>query len=147
MTISIGDYNLPNIKKEAERKLKRLQLAVALGTNRAANHIRSHTIDKIAKQGRTGNEYPRGEGRAHIASVPGEPPAYDYGKLTRGLRVTQAKPGLMAIAEMTSRAEYSEDLEFGTRQVAARPFMMPDEKTINEAGAMLRAEIEAAVSA
>ena len=55
-------------------------------------------------------------------SSPGEPPAIDTGHLNASMEadLSQTKSFL---ATLRSNASYSADLEFGTRKMAARPFM------------------------
>jgi len=61
--------------------------------------------------------------RVHRSSAPGESPATDTGHLVRniGHRLDADRLG----ADVHSRASYSEELEFGTQNMEARPFMQP----------------------
>lgn len=61
-------------------------------------------------------------GKNHVPSRPGEPPNQDTGGLGNNIEVVQRKPDLV---EVSSNAEYSAPLEFGTSRMAARPFMAP----------------------
>lgn len=61
-------------------------------------------------------------GKNHVPSRPGEPPNRDTGVLSGNIEATQEGP-LRAIA--SSNAPYSQELEFGTSKMAARPFMKP----------------------
>lgn len=59
---------------------------------------------------------------AHQASAPGEAPAVDTGKLKNSIRARFPK---RCRAVVNVAAEYGAALEFGTRKIAARPFMRP----------------------
>lgn len=60
-------------------------------------------------------------------SSPGSTPAVDTGYLKNNV-MTEKVPGGYAVA---SNADYSVHLEYGTRNMAARPFMLPGfEKTV-----------------
>ena len=69
----------------------------------------------------TGAIFPFGQRVPHQASAPGEPPATDTGRLV-GAIATEAR-GSTAVIEV--RAIYARWLEYGTRHMAARPFMIP----------------------
>lgn len=76
---------------------------------------------KIAMTGpKSGNVYIR-RGRSHQASAPGEAPAVDTGFLINSIQ-TDARE---TEATITIGAEYAEGLEFGTDDIAARPFVQP----------------------
>ena len=61
--------------------------------------------------------------RVHTQSAPGEAPATDTGYLASHLQFKIDADGLGADVEST--AEYSSYLEFGTSQMAERPFLQP----------------------
>jgi HK97 gp10 family phage protein len=58
----------------------------------------------------------------HVPSKPGEPPNNDTGHLKANIEVVQVEP---LKVEVSSNAEYSRALEFGTSKMSARPFMQP----------------------
>ena len=61
-------------------------------------------------------------GSGHVASLPGQAPNNDSGTLANNIETVQREPLLV---EVSSNAEYSAPLEFGTSCMAARPFMAP----------------------
>ncbi|WP_368389778.1 HK97-gp10 family putative phage morphogenesis protein [Sphingobium sp. AS12] len=58
----------------------------------------------------------------HVASKPGEAPNNDLGGLHGNIETVQT--GVLEV-EISSNAEYSAALEFGTSKMEARPFMGP----------------------
>lgn len=60
------------------------------------------------------------------ASSPGDPPHHRSGDLRRSVfdRVTESRPGRFE-GTVGVRAEHGIHLEFGTRRMAARPFLRP----------------------
>lgn len=61
-------------------------------------------------------------GSGHVASLPGQAPNNDTGTLANNIETVQREPLLV---EVSSNAEHSAPLEFGTSRMAARPFMAP----------------------
>lgn len=91
---------------------------------RAANLVRNTAVTSIAQGAKSGVVYEKyNPRRTHRASAAGEPPASDTGYLVNNIAVDVDNDGLGASVE--SRAEYSSYLEFGTENLAARPFMQP----------------------
>lgn len=150
MTQAIGSYatvrGIESLVAQIEARRKNIEKAIAIGVNRGAELIRTETVKKIKNVGK-GEVYKRGKTKTHQASRPGDPPAWDYGKLVRGFKVINATPGPVCTAKFASTTEYGPALEFGTRYMDPRPFMQPRESVIREAGAMLRVEIEKATQA
>lgn len=68
--------------------------------------------------------------KTHRASAPGEAPAIDYGNLRSGISVemTGETTAMVGVA-----ADYGAPLEFGTRKMAARPFMRPSVDAVQPA--------------
>lgn len=58
----------------------------------------------------------------HRASAPGEPPAIDTGALTNSVQVVMEND---LTAYIFTNQAYAPPLEFGSRRMAARPFMLP----------------------
>lgn len=81
-----------------------------------AMKIHASAVTSIQQGPKTGIQYGR-----HQASAPGEPPAADTGRLASGITLEIADDEALVI----SNAAYSAALEFGTRFMEPRPFMMP----------------------
>lgn len=62
-------------------------------------------------------------GRDGSPSPPGSPPGIDTGNLKNSITVANGRNDLHKTIEVG--ADYGESLEFGTTQLAARPFMTP----------------------
>ena len=91
--------------------------------NRTAQNIRNTSVRSIQKPSGIGTYYKKyNPDRMHIASAPGQPPNTDTGRLVSSLNVTRSGS---TTAEVLANVEYAAYLEFGTRHMAARPFMTP----------------------
>ncbi len=91
--------------------------------NRTAQNIRNTAVKSIMKPSAVGDTYKKyAPRREHTASAPGSPPNTDTGRLAGSIRAVETgTPN----AEVVAGAEYAPHLEFGTRNMAARPFMTP----------------------
>jgi HK97 gp10 family phage protein len=58
-------------------------------------------------------------------SAPGEPPASHSGRLRRGVRADSDGAAGSVMVGPSTGAPYAAALEFGTRRMAARPFILP----------------------
>ena len=58
----------------------------------------------------------------HRASAPGDAPAVDTGRLRQSISAVRIDTGHWRVG---TNVEYALYLEFGTRKIAARPFMRP----------------------
>jgi phage gpG-like protein len=87
-----------------------------------AQNVRTHAIKSIQRGPKTGITYEKIDPkRTHRASAPGEAPATDTGRLANSLRAD-----IQGVrATVFTNLEYAPFLEFGTRKMAARPFLFP----------------------
>jgi len=93
---------------------------IAAGGNLVMNEAKS-SLNDHRSSGQTYTKYnPK---RTHTASTAGNPPNTDTGYLANNIYLIIEENGLAA--DIESRADYSEALEFGTSTIAARPFMQP----------------------
>lgn len=83
--------------------------------------IRNRAIAKIKGGSKSGRIYRRGQ-IVHQASAPGQSPATDTGTLVRSAKteVEEAPEEITGTASFL--ANYAKHLEFGTRNMAPRPF-------------------------
>lgn len=105
----------------AENASVRARAVVALN---AAGLIVQNAARRAVLDGpKTGAIYnPRGK-VVHQASAPGEAPASDTGRLVNSIVMRVDEGDLIAL--ITAGTEYAPYLEFGTRKMAARPFLNP----------------------
>jgi HK97 gp10 family phage protein len=92
--------------------------------NSTAQNIRNTAIRSIKNSPATGRVYKRGDG-AHTASSEGNPPRTDGGGLARSIAVKMPQQGKALEAEVGAYIDYAAHLEYGTRNMGARPFMFP----------------------
>lgn len=98
---------------------------------------------RFARNRSTGRIFPVGTRVPHQASAPGEAPATDTGKLV-GSIVADAKDG---VATVEARSAYALWLEYGTRYMLPRPFLLPAfERNRERCANVLRAAMASAVS-
>lgn len=108
---------LDEVPAKAERGLRR---AVA----RAALRVEGEAKESIQRGVKTGRLYRTyNKKKLHRASAPGEAPATDTGTLVSRLSHQISSGGLEAV--VGSDVDYGSYLEFGTRGMAARPFLRP----------------------
>lgn len=78
----------------------------------------------VARGPKTGRIYTRGN-ISHQASAPGEPPATDTGVLLNSIAGDVEVTNGVVQGLVRASAKYALYLEFGTRKMAARPFLLP----------------------
>lgn len=86
----------------------------------AGAHIYEGLVKISMTTAKHGLTYRRGK-KSHVASAPGEAPAVDYGLVLNSISVE--REGNDAL--ITTSANISPHLEFGTARMQARPFMRP----------------------
>ncbi|WEX10282.1 HK97-gp10 family putative phage morphogenesis protein [Chelativorans sp. AA-79] len=102
--------------------LAKVRAAAMTGVVRGTEAIVEEADSLMNETPRTGRTYSR-NGRTHVASSPGNPPAPDTGNLRQRLRTDYDTTELTGTA--IASTEYAEHLEFGTSKMAPRPFMRP----------------------
>ena len=90
----------------------------------SGNMVRNEAVKSIQEHRSSGVTYEKyNPRRTHTASSAGKPPNTDTGYLAGNIHVVIDPDGMGCSVE--SRADYSAALEFGTSDMAARPFMQP----------------------
>lgn len=92
--------------------------------NSTAQNIRSTAIRSIKQSPATGKTYNRGN-ISHTASSEGNPPRTDTGRLVGSIAVKTDEQANNLEAEIGAYVNYAAHLEFGTRNMGARPFLFP----------------------
>ena len=113
--------SMADIFKNIEALKSKAEAETARAVRATAQAIRNDAIISVKSHLSAGRVYTRGTVK-HVASKPGSPPNQDRGTLTRNIRVTMNDD---LTADISSNAPYSAALEFGTSNMAARPFMTP----------------------
>lgn len=104
-----------------EQEIKRTVNTGVKPTVRGVTFAIDAMMKLLMTEPKSGTAYTRG-GRTHIASAPGEAPAVDTGFLINSIQTRIISD---TEAEIIIPAEYAEALEFGTADLAARPFVRP----------------------
>lgn len=120
------------MKGRSEAKLIWKGKDVSNAINRVSNdrlndlgHLLVREIREVISQKGTGRAYKR-RGRVHVASAPGKPPVIWYGGLHGSIFfiVTGvAQIYFMHVGTGGDIGEYGKELEFGTENMAARPWL------------------------
>ena len=120
MTIRAATKRVDGTKKVLTKYRSKYQQVIAVGGQLVMNEAKS-SIQEHRSAGETRIKYnPR---RVHTASAEKNPPNSDTGYLASNIHLVIDEDGLGADVE--SRAEYSEFLEFGTSKMRERPFLQP----------------------
>lgn len=119
VTVSVNSKEFNLLLKSIGKKA---QDAVADALNKGALLVHSEAVKSVQAHLSQGETYKRG-GVEHTASKAGSPPNTDTGELASNILITQTASGKDPVAVIISRAPYSMALEYGTRNMEARPFM------------------------
>lgn len=124
MTLKFKITNLSNfesnLRKRSVNTARQLRKAVRV----SANEVRNEAVTSIVSNPRAGDSVKRyNPTRTVRISKEGDPPAGDTGFLASNINLIVDGDGLGASIE--SQAKYSAFLEFGTRDMRARPFLQP----------------------
>ena len=119
MTVRIE--GLEGLNKNLARVSSKFESEATALVNRTAQNIRNTAVRSIAREPSSGNTYEKyNPRRTHVASAPGQPPNTDTGRLAGSIRAVMSGT---PTAYVDALADYAVHLEFGTRNMAARPFM------------------------
>lgn len=114
---------LDDLNKSLARVSSKFESGATALVNRTAQNIRNTAVRSIQKQSPSGVTYEKyNPRRSHVASAPGQPPNTDTGRLAGSIRAVMSGT---PTAYVDALADYAVHLEFGTRNMAARPFMTP----------------------
>jgi len=120
------------LKGKNEFKLEWKGEEVSKAINRVSNSRLNDLGDLLVREIRetisqlgTGKVY-KGRGRVHVASAPGKPPVIWHGDLHGSIFFIVTEAGqvfLMHVGTGGDIGEYGKALEFGTENMAARPWL------------------------
>lgn len=120
--IKIEVFVVPELHDKLEGVRKDYRRRTIDFLNASGLIVRNAARKSILKGPKSGKKYRFG-GVEHIASAPGEAPANRSGRLLSTIEPTVDEQGLSV--SITASTVYAKFLEFGTRKMAARPFMNP----------------------
>jgi HK97 gp10 family phage protein len=113
---------LEEVQAMLQNVINSVQPAVAKAVQQGGYLVLSSAVQSIQHTSASGRVY-TSHGVSHTASAPGEPPATDEGTLVGSLQIWTSSDG-MSIA-VGSNLNYAPYLEYGTRKMAARPYLNP----------------------
>lgn len=121
------DFKIEGLDR-IQNATREMQESIALELNKAlyasAKKVEAEAKRSIAAGGKTGRDYQKyNPRRVHTASAPGEAPASDTGRLANSINAYPAVDGEATVVAGRGTVKYAAMLEFGTRHIAARPFM------------------------
>lgn len=116
MTFSMSENLTPMLHQMALAQKAQLSKIV----KQAALDLKS-TMEQSFRPPKHGKLYIRG-GRVHQSSKEGEAPAKDTGVLKDSIQITNLDA---YTSKVTVGSEYGAYLEFGTKRMGARPFVVP----------------------
>ncbi len=89
----------------------------------AVNEVRNTALETLSGN-RSGRTYKvPGTGRTYTASSPGEPPAQVTGRLRQSIKTAVGGEGKEVVGIVGTDLDYGKYVEFGTRKMAARPWL------------------------
>lgn len=120
-----GDVDI----SRAVEKLARTSSAISGAINTAlfvgGLKVEEEAKKSIQQGNKTGRTYQRGS-ITHKASAPGQAPATDTGRLVNSIKTDNDEArGVVTVSAGAGLVDYVSSLEFGTKNMAARPFMKP----------------------
>lgn len=115
-SVSLKAINFDKIAGRFEKMGKAAEKAVEDATAEAALLVHSSAVKSIQAHLSHGAEYGN-----HTASLPGFPPNTDKGDLVRSIQFNVDGK----TASVGTNLRYGAWLEFGTRHIAPRPWLMP----------------------
>ncbi len=123
MEINVQIDGLQSLSRSSKRVQESVEKELNAGLYAAAKKIEADAKKSILSGQKTGRIYTRGT-VIHRASAPGESPASDTGRLVNSINGELVKGALESIVRAGSGiVKYARMLEFGTRNMAARPFL------------------------
>lgn len=144
-TIRITIRGERELQEAIRRYPEKVQLGVRDGLEAIGLMVQNEAREKVLKGPKTGRRYKKSAGVVHQASSPGEAPASDTGTLVRSI-ISEVDQGGMEVT-VSAGTFYAKILEYGTRLMGARPFLLPSlNKIRSKAGGILKAYIRRRLS-
>lgn len=135
--VTVKVEGLEQVINDVGEMPKGIEAPIRSGLTKIAFLARSAIQRLILSGPKTGKIYRHGK-TIHQASAPGEPPASDTGALVASVYAEPVADELSVVVVV--RKAYAAFLEFGTRLMAARPFVRPGCQSVAKDGARILAE-------
>ena len=125
--ISLRISNLRAFNRQLNRVLEKEVVQGAKSRMQSSVQlVRKTAVESIQRGVKTGQTYKKyNPKREHTASAAGQPPATDTGFLVQNITTDVRSQGTKVIGEIIASTPYAKALEFGTRKMAARPYLNP----------------------
>lgn len=125
MDLQVKIEGLDRLQKSSNAVKAEVARQVLIALEASGRKVEADAKRSILQGKKSGKIYKRG-GIIHRASAPGEAPANDTGRLANSLATYLVRAQNYAIVTAgRGIARYAALLEFGTRRMAARPFLFP----------------------
>lgn len=125
MTVTIRVEGLEEVRRALHEYGDVAERALDEESAATAQRVRSEAVRSIQRGPKSGRTYPPIRGRRgspHTASAAGQPPATDTGTLVRSIAAERGSDGVWSVG---TSIRYGKYLEFGTQQMAERPWLRP----------------------
>lgn len=127
-TVTVSWKGLDNLERKFMEMPTRVEEGTLEGLEALGLMVQNSAREKVLKGPKTGRRYKKSASVTHQASAPGEAPASDTGTLVRSILSEVQRSALEVI--ISAGTFYAKMLEYGTRMMAARPFMLPALDTV-----------------
>ncbi len=119
-----GFENMDKLQSKLNKMVSNSSPILLDALESAANTVRNAAVKSIAARA-SGAPYTRyNPKRTGTASAPGDPPHTDTGNLVNNIQVQRFDKSV-DVGIMGDKAKYGKYLEFGTSNMAARPWLRP----------------------
>lgn len=135
--ISYTLKNFDKLKKKMEGVTDTVQDAAKKAVRDSIFLIHETAVNSIQdnSNGTLATRYSNGKPRKVLVSRPGDPPNTDTGRLVQSIKFDFQNGGL--IGRVGTNLRYGAWLEFGTRDMAARPWLAPAVKSVGKNAARI----------
>lgn len=117
LQVRVRDAEIGKVMAVVKQRVGAVNMKVGRVIARYGRLVENRIKVLMTETPKTGNIYPRGKNRIHIASSKGNPPAVDYGDLRSSINTELSRLSALVWTDK----EYAFWLEFGTKNIAARP--------------------------
>lgn len=121
----VGEIDFSSTIKKLDKITDEIKRSMGGALWLGGEKIKENALLSIQRETKTGRVYARGS-VTHRASAPGEAPANDTGRLAGSINMSGTADKLKVLVKSGGgMVGYAVDLEYGTKDMEARPFMKP----------------------